>query len=166
MFSKVLAAIMFVGFFCSLSFGADEFALMKGERIGDLRIGAATKEAAKQINCKPKRGPDKRWGADGMYHQRWEYAGCGIVLDMVSEKKGGPKTVGSVTAAAPCTLRTLRGVRIGSTEREVMDAYKASWNKEDSKQGETFVAGSIYGGLVFSFKNGKVSTIFLGAAAE
>ncbi len=166
MFGKVLAAFVFLGFFCTLSFGADEFALMKGERVGGLRIGASTKEASKQINCKPGRGPDKLWGADGLYHQRWEYAGCGIVLDMVSEKKGGPKTVGSITAAAPCALSTARGIRIGSTEQEVMDAYKASWSKEDSKQGETFVAGSIYGGLVFSLKNGKVSTMFLGAAAE
>jgi hypothetical protein len=31
---------------------------------------------------------------------------------------------------------------------------------------QTFVAGSIYGGLIFTFAQGYVSEIFLGAAAE
>jgi hypothetical protein len=31
---------------------------------------------------------------------------------------------------------------------------------------DTFVAGSIYGELIINFQNGKVSKIFLGAAAE
>lgn len=29
-----------------------------------------------------------------------------------------------------------------------------------------FIAGSIYGGLMFDFEGGKVRSIFLGAAAE
>jgi hypothetical protein len=31
---------------------------------------------------------------------------------------------------------------------------------------QTFIAGSIYGGLIFTFDQGRVSEIFLGAAAE
>jgi hypothetical protein len=31
---------------------------------------------------------------------------------------------------------------------------------------KTLLAGSIYGGLIFQFQNGKVNQIFLGAAAE
>ena len=72
----------------------------------------------------------------------------------------------SITLAAPCTLATKRGIRIGSTEQEVKKAYKKDWNKEDSTSSGRFVAGSIYGGIVFEFQNGKVSRIFLGAAAE
>ena len=51
-------------------------------------------------------------------------------------------------------------------EEEVMKAYKSQWNREDSKHFGGVVAGSIYGGVMFNFKNGKVSRIFLGAAAE
>ena len=39
-------------------------------------------------------------------------------------------------------------------------------DKEQSVPGATFVAGSVYGGVIFTFTGGKVSRIFIGAAAE
>ena len=157
---------MLVGFVCNFSFSADEFTLLREERIGTLRIDLPEREVKKIIHCPLRRGPEQLWGADGAYHQKWEYAGCGITLGMVSEKKGASKSVNSITLVNPGNLSTKRGIRIGSTEQEVMEAYRPYWNKEDSKSFNIFVAGSIYGGLMFDFKNGKVSRIFLGAAAE
>ena len=166
MLKKVFVSIMLAGVVCGFSFGADEFPLLKEERIGNLRIGISEAEVKKGIHCTLKRGPEELWGADGAYHQEWEYTGCGIRLGMVSEEKGGPKSVKSITVVGPSTLSTKRGIRIGSTEQEVMKAYKPFWNREDSKHFGNFVAGSIYGGLIFYFQNGQVSKIFLGAAAE
>ena len=157
---------MLVGFICNLSFAEDEFSLLREEQIGTLRIDLPEQEVKKMIRCALKRGPEKLWGADGAYHQTWEYAGCGITLGMVSEKKGAPKSIESITLVSPSNLSTKRGIRIGSTEQEVMDAYKPYRNKEDSKSFNIFVAGSVYGGLMFNFQNGKVKRIFLGAAAE
>jgi len=157
---------MLVGFICNLSFAADEFSLLREERIGELRINLSEQEVKKKIHCSLKLGPEKLWGADGAYHQTWDYTGCGIRLGMVSEKKGAPKSIESITLVSPGNLSTKRGIRIGSTEQKVMDAYKPYWNKEDSKSFNIFVAGSVYGGLMFNFQNGKVSRIFLGAAAE
>ncbi|PKN04376.1 MAG: hypothetical protein CVU74_07180 [Deltaproteobacteria bacterium HGW-Deltaproteobacteria-9] len=166
MLKKIIISLMLVLFVCNFSFSADEFTLLREERIGALRIDLSEREVKKTIQCRLKRRPDELWGADGAYHQKWEYAGCGITLGMVSEKKGASKSVDSITLVSPSNLSTKRGIRIGSTEQEVMDAYKPYWNKEDSKSFKIFVAGSIYGGLMFDFKNGKVSRIFLGAAAE
>jgi hypothetical protein len=166
MFRMIFTAIMLVGFVCSLSFAADDFSILKEERIGDLRIGLSEKEIGETINCALKRGAEEFWGADGAYHQEWKYADCGITLDMISEKKGGPKSIESITIVKPARLSTKRGIRIGSTEQAVMKAYKPHWNREDSEHFGRFVAGSIYGGLIFQFKNGRVSGIFLGAAAE
>jgi hypothetical protein len=143
----------------------DDFALMGKERIGNLRIGLSEKKVNQAINCKVTREPDQLWGADGAYHQTWKYADCGITLDMVSEKTGTPKSIASITLTKPSRLSTTRGIRIGSTSKAVMKAYKAEWSKESSNS-DSFVAGSIYGGLIFNFQNGKVSKIFLGAAAE
>lgn len=157
---------MLVGFICSPSFSSDEFTLLREEQIGTLRIDLPEREVKKTIKCRLKRGPEELWGVDGAYHQAWEYAGCGVMLGMVSDKKGAPKLVYSITMDSPGKLSTKRGIRIGSTEQEVMEAYRPYWNKEDSKAFNIFVAGSIYGGLMFEFKNGKVSRIFLGAAAE
>jgi hypothetical protein len=166
MLKKIFISIMLVGFVCNISFSADEFTLLREEQIGTLRIDLSEREVKKTIPYRLKRGPEELWGADGAYHQKWEYAGCGITLSMVSEKKGASKLVESIALVSPGNLSTKRGIRIGSTEQEVIEAYRPYWNKEDSKSFNIFVAGSIYGGLMFDFKNGKVSRIFLGAAAE
>ena len=163
---KIFLMLIIIGIVSSFSYAADEFTLLKKEQIGNLRIDMPETEVRKTVHCTLKRGPDKLWGADGLYHQKWNYAKCGLVLDMVSEKKNTPKSIGSITIVRPSDLGTIKGVKIGSTENEVVKAYQSDWNREDSEKGKTFVAGSIYGGLIFSFRNGKVSSIFLGAAAE
>ena len=47
-----------------------------------------------------------------------------------------------------------------------MTAYGRDRNAEESQVGSLFVAGSVYGGLLFTFEAGRVTQIFLGAAAE
>jgi hypothetical protein len=84
---------------------------------------------------------------------------------MVSAEEGATKSIESITVTAPSTLTTKQGIGIGSTEQEVMRIYKPYWNREESGH-ETFVAGSIYGGLIFNLEGGQVTRIFLGAAAE
>lgn len=166
MLKILFASIILFGFTSSLSFAADGLDLLRTERIGALRIGLSEGEVIKRIHCILKRGPEELWDADGAYHQKWEYVGCGITLGMVSEKKGTPKLVESILLVNPGILKTKRGIRIGSTAQEVMKAYKSQWNREDSTIFGCFVAGSIYGGILFNFENGKVSRIYLGAAAE
>ena len=85
---------------------------------------------------------------------------------MGSERKAGPKVVESITIKSPSKLVTSRGIHIGSTEGEVIQAYGQCRDQETSKKGEQLVAGSIYDGMIFNFKDGKVVSIFLGAAAE
>jgi hypothetical protein len=136
------------------------------EKAGELHIGLSERDANKVIPCKPKMGPDELWGADGQYHQKWKYADCGINLDMVSRKKGQAKSISSITLVDPCTLKTTKGIQIGSTEQEVIKAYGRFKDQEESKLSKSFVAGSIFGGVIFHFKQGKVDKIFIGAAAE
>ena len=167
MFKKLSAVFLLLGFLSSAGHAATkESNLLAEERIGSLRVGLPETDLKKSIDCDLKCGPETLWGADGAYHQTWQCPACGLKLGMVSNKRGGTKTIESITLAAPCTLATKRGIRIGSTEQEVKKAYKKDWNKEDSTSSGRFVAGSIYGGIVFEFQNGKVSRIFLGAAAE
>ena len=143
----------------------DEFALLHSERIGDLRDGLPESALKGKIDCQPTRGPEELWGADGAWHQDWVYKDCGIVLGMASGKKGGRKSIESISMSAPSTLSTKQGIKIGSTEAEVRAAYQRDWNKDESGA-DDFVAGSLYGGLIFKFEGGKVTSIFLGASAE
>ena len=159
------AFIVITGLLCSMAFAADELPFEK-EKIGKLHIGLSEREVKQIIPGKPTRTPEKWWGADGQYHQKWKYSDVGITLGMVSEKKSGIKSIESITITSPSTLQTQSGIRIGSTEQEVIKAYRRFHNAEDSKQGELFVAGSIFGGVMFNFHQGRVSSIFIGAAAE
>lgn len=164
MFRKL--PILFFSFLCGACFAAKAPDLLDSERIGSMRIGLSESDVKKSAGCALQRGPEQLWGADGAYHQTWRCDACGLRLGMVSENRGAAKRIESITLVAPGTLATSRGIRIGSTEQAVKKAYRAEWNREESKQSGSFVAGSIYGGLLFEFQDGKVIQIFLGAAAE
>ena len=104
--------------------------------------------------------------ATGEHVQNWVCAEKGLSLHMSSGKnKKGAKHVAGFTATKKCELATIQGIKIGSTEAAVRKAYGKFEDKETSEAG-TFVAGSVYGGIIFTLKDGKVSEIFFGAAAE
>jgi hypothetical protein len=165
MLKKCCAFMVIIGLFVTGAFAAEEFPYEK-EQLGKLHIGLSEREVKQIIPGKPTRGAEKWWGADGQYHQDWQYTDGGITLGMVSKKKGGLKSIESITITSPSSLQTQRGIRIGSTEAEVVKAYGPFRNAEDSKPGELFVAGSIFGGVMFEFQQGRVNRIFIGAAAE
>jgi hypothetical protein len=164
MLKKCLVALVMLGLIAGAAWAAKEFPYAK-EQIGKLHLGLSAKEVKQIIPGKPVLGPDELMGADGLYHQEWKYSQAGISLDMTSEKKGGPKSIASISVAGPSKLKTQRGIGIGSSAAEVAKAYGPFRNAEDSTP-ERFVAGSNFGGVIFDFKLGKVSGIFIGAAAE
>ena len=167
MLKRTHAAIALLLLISNPTPGADtEFALLETERIGDLRLGMSESALKDKIPCRLQRGPEELWGADEAWHQDWVYKACGITLGMSSDKKGGRKSIASISVSAPSELSTRRGIRIGSPEQEVRKAYRRDWNQEDSQANGGFVAGSVFGGLIFQFKGGQVSSIFLGAASE
>ncbi len=135
------------------------------ERLGALRLNLPEAEAKQAINCPMTAGKEQKWEADGSYHQEWHFA-CGVDLGMVSEKKGGKKTVQTIKVSGASTLKTSRGIGLGAGEKDVAKAYAKEWSKEESQMPDLFVAGSIYGGVMFTFKDHRVSEIFVGAAAE
>jgi hypothetical protein len=137
------------------------------EKIGGLRLGLSENDTVASIPCTPKKLKEILEGATGDYVQTWQFAACGIVLKMSSPKKGAPKSISAITLTKPATLATGRGIRIGSTEQEVLAAYGRYRDADgDSKKGKQFVAGSIFDGMIFDFQDGAVVRIFLGAAAE
>jgi hypothetical protein len=81
-----------------------------------------------------------------------------------SSQQGG-QTVKSISISAPCSYKTNRNIGIGSTSDEVLAAYKAEIEEENISESE-ILAGSVYGGVVFHLENDRVSSIFIGAAAE
>ena len=121
MLKKCLAFMVIIGLIGSVALAANEFPYDK-EQIGKLHLGLAEKEVRQIIPGKPTRGAEQLQGADGAYHQEWKYSEAGITLGMVSKKKGGLKSIESITITSPSLLQTQRGIRIGSTE-----IGRASW---------------------------------------
>lgn len=118
-----------------------------------------------KIGNPDKKGEDEYWGAIGTYVQNWEYPSLGINLEMESESQGGDKIVRSITIVQPCKFTTSQGISIGSDTKTVKEKYLKLIDASNS-DANIIVVGSIYGGTIFTLKDGAVSKIFIGAAAE
>ena len=150
---------------CCNALGADD-KWLEGEALGKIKLGQKAADVTALIGKPESMGKETEWDAIGEWVQEWRFKSQGLALNMSSKSKGGAKTVLTITATAPSKLATARGIHIGSTIAEVTTAYGRVQDKEESEAGKTFVAGSIYGGVIFTFTDGKVSRIFIGAAAE
>ncbi len=144
----------------------DAEAFLKSEQLGGLKLGMPEKDVLKLLGDPKKKSTLVHQEADGTWVQNWEYPAAGLSLVMGAEKKGGAKTIAIITATAPCTLATKAGIKIGSPAVEVSKAYKKHLDKENPPTATSIVAGSIYGGVIFTLEKGKVTQIFIGAAAE
>lgn len=143
------------------------------ENIAGFMIGADENKvvaAADAANLgRPIRGLDEMSDATGEYYQTWDYPNAGISLLMASEKVRGWKSVATITMKVPSRFKTLQGVGIGTPTTQAKKAYSAYFVEAGESQGlsdDQHLVGSIYGGLILSFKNGAVSEVFLGPAAE
>ncbi len=155
--------------FCTPSSAEDAtekgFKLSQGESLGGLKLDLPEADLLALLGKPEKKGKDIEWEALGEYVQEWTWTKQGVSANMVSLKKGGKKKVLMFTATAPFAGATKKGIRIGSTPAEVAKAYGSYRDKEMSTE-DAFIAGTVYGGLQFRFKGGKVVEIFFGASAE
>lgn len=141
------------------------FKLMKTERLGKLRFEMKAKEVVGIYGKATTQGAVENWEGVGLYVQQWNYPALGLELQMAAEKKNGEAKIYMIKATQRCKLVTTHGIQIGSTEQEVIKAY-GELKGDESEAGKTFVAGSTVGGVIFTFKDGKVVEIFIGAASE
>ena len=139
---------------------------LENEALGKIKLELKATDVTALIGTPESKGKETESDAMGEWVQEWRFKSHGLVLNMSSKSKGGAKSVLTVTATAPCKLATARGIHIGSTIADVTKAYGKVQDKEESISGKTFVAGSIYGGIIFTFTNGPVSQMFIGAAAD
>jgi hypothetical protein len=144
----------------------DELPGVSAEAFGQMELGLTAADTLKILGDPPSKDEDTLMEATGMMSQTWSYPALGLTLNMESTTKGGEQRIGSIRAGAPCDMATARGIKIGSTEAEVKKVYAKEQEKETSTDGESFTAGSIYGGIMFQIEKGKVSEIFIGAGAE
>lgn len=173
---KKLCGLLFVGLFAALLTGAWPsacaaatdylqlgFQLMKGETLGPLGLGTADTEIARLLGETEEKSPPAVWGADGLEHQQWRYPDRGVALGLVRKEDG--LKVDRIKITAPCEFRTKRGIGVGSQANDVRAAYGDEIDPRTAGA-ERLVAGSVYGGIVFTLQDGVVASIFIGAGAE
>lgn len=140
--------------------------LMNNESLGKIKINMRARDVLSILGYPESKGKKKVWGSDGLYHQDWSYARRGILLDMASEKGDESAQVFSIKITSPARLKTKRGIGIGDTYEKVRKIYQQYEDTDNSIPSKTFVVGSIYGGLIFTFSNNQVTQIYLGSVAE
>lgn len=142
--------------------------VMGQEALGDLHYGMPASVAIKLVGQPSSRGSIEMEEATGSYVQSWTYKDQGLDLVMAAGTRKGSQTIYMITVAAPSTLKTHKGIGIGSSRKDVLAAYGTLRDPEDPSgdQADVFIAGSIYGGVFFTMVADKVSEIFIGAGAE
>jgi hypothetical protein len=141
------------------------FELMNSESFGSLKMSMASGEVVKLLGKPEKQSKAMLQPADGAWHQTWVYMKKGIIIEMSSDSQSGAQQVCSVTLKSPCSLKTKKGIALGASYQEVMKAYTGNIDKEQASK-NAIIAGSVFGGVVFTFTGGKVTRIYLGASAE
>lgn len=138
---------------------------LEHERIGELHYGMTAEEVVAVLGEPAKKSKIEMEGATGEYVSHWKYPDHDLEIGMRAEKRKGKQTVRSLEAGPACTLSGPWGLAIGSTRDEVKKIYGKHYDRTHTDS-QNFVAGSIYGGTIYTFEKGKVVKIFVGAAAE
>lgn len=137
------------------------------ESFGEIKLGMSPADIRRILGAPNTESLAIEWGADGLMHEDWTWKSKGLVLNMSSDKANHDSSLSvfSITASSPCTFITKAGMGIGSSYEEVLEAYKKDIDPEATDKTQITV-GSVYGGIIFSFRNNKAEKISLGAAAE
>lgn len=143
-----------------------EFSLIQNESFSGLKLDMNIQAFEPLLPCRVDKGEPVLWAGIGEIIQEWNYQECGVKLQLSTVDPGTPQIISSIVVRAPSELQTSRGIKIGSSEEEVVEAYADYLDEDHSVSGDTLVAGSVYGGLIFTIKNDHVDTMFLGAGAE
>lgn len=137
---------------------------LDSEGVGELLIGTKVSKVFSILGEPSSKSKEEEWGADGLMHQDLFFKDKGVQMNLSRDSIGAEQVISSITIFPPSTLKTKRGIGIGSTHEEVLKAYEGQIDPTTNKT--SIIIGSIYGGIVMDVDNNKVSRIFVGAAAE
>lgn len=136
----------------------------QNESLGPLSLGMQSTLARRILGSPEVSGQVVLEAATGLYVQEWRYPDKGLQLTFGSEEQSAPATLQRIQAGAPCDLRTSRNIGLGDSAADIKKAYHGLL--DDSCSEELLVVGTIYDGVMFTIKEGRVVEIFIGAGAE
>ena len=137
------------------------FDLFNSETVGPLRPGLPATLVVRELGPPTSKSTPTYEAATGDYTSAWKWPHAALMLS--ADKPAGPFTARSVSITGPATWETRKHIHIGSTRADVEKAYTRS--ADDDGKPDSFLAGSMYGGLLFTFEHDVVASISLGAFA-
>ena len=93
----------------------------------------------------------------------------GLDIDVNAPSHAEPGTARAYICKRPCDFKNEKGVGIGSTRAQVTAQYEKDLARGDEAPppgSNDLVVGSIFGGVIFELADDKVTSLFVGAAAE
>lgn len=135
------------------------------EKVGPLKLGMTGAQVQAAFGKPHSQGAWIDEAATGLQVQEWRYPARGVFVTVSREDASGTPTVERFRVTRPCGHATSKGIKVGDGAAKVKAAYGKQVSAEDSSA-RSLVVGSVYDGVIFSLKDGKVSEIFVGAAAE
>lgn len=142
------------------------FELIEIESKFVLNYATTASEVIFNFGMPEKTSKAEYWGGDDMIHQTYFYESKGLEIDLIFNDSNN-QVVNSIYITSPSDIKTSRGIGIGSTKEEVLEAYKDEIDiKNRCADSEMLVAGAEFGGVIFCFEYNKVISIFIGAASE
>ncbi len=141
------------------------FDLMASDSAGPIKLGMTESEVQAVLGTPDEESEAQMWGADGLKHSDWTYTNEGLTINMVESTNGESEFVAYTINAAPCAFATQKGIKIGDGKDAVLAAYGNAIDPTTVTE-DSIVAGTVFGGIVFTLQDGNVTSIFLGAAAE
>lgn len=140
--------------------------IMDSEALGPFHLGMKASDVDALMAIEGDVSEEIEEGATGLWVQDIYYHDLSLRLKLASENEGGLKFVEAISAGPKFPFRTTSGIGVGSTDAAVKLAYADVLSEYDNDSPDTIVAGSIYGGVIVSIVNEKVTEIFIGAASE
>ncbi len=113
-----------------------------------------------------QQSPAEYWEASGEYVEEWVFSEHQMKVEAASFTRNGAKEIRSIRVFGNCRLKTSKGIGIGSSRRELFQAYGQHFDPEDGEPGAVLVFGSRFDGLIFQLEDGVVKAYFVGAASE
>lgn len=149
-----------------VDYGELGFVLMDREIKAILGGHNRVADVVKKFGKPEKKSKVEVWGADGLKHQTYFYTKKGLEIGLVTDENNR-QTVCSISIEKKSKVKTKRGIGVGSSKAAVLKAYAAELDmKENANNQYGLVAGTVYGGVIFGIEKNRVTSIFIGAAAE
>lgn len=135
------------------------------QKVGNLQLRLESSQVTALLGQPSSQSKPIEEGATGLTVKSQTFAKRGVVVTLAREKTATVWRVERFTVKAPCPWKTPQGIGIGSSDQQVRKVYQQLLDSE-GQSSQQLVVGSIYDGVIFQLKKGKVESIFVGAAAE